>query len=124
MAAGAPGATTDPLRRRAEAAGLNPDLSPMLLARLSETDLRNAAVAIRTAVAETPDEGSHIWPRQRTAGLAQFRVHFVAGAATHCRRYIVTVAKDGWLTTAPPMERCGTAARPARGAAPRPASRP
>jgi hypothetical protein len=36
-----------------------------------------------------------------------FQVRFVAGAAPGCRRYVVTVTKDGWLTTALPMEKCG-----------------
>jgi hypothetical protein len=31
----------------------------------------------------------------------------VQGAAPACRRYVVTITKDGWLTTALPMEKCG-----------------
>lgn len=102
-----PAQTTDPLQARAVAAGLHPDLSRVLLAQLSETDYRNAGVAIRTALAETADTAVHTWPRQRTAGLALFEVRFVPGAATDCRRYVVTIAKQGWLTTALPMEKCG-----------------
>jgi hypothetical protein len=100
---------SDPYRIRAEAVGLHPDLSRVLLDRLSETDYRNAAIAIRTALAETPDNGVHVWPRQRKPELALFRVHFVQGAAPGCRRYVVSITKDGWLTTALPMEKCGAA---------------
>ncbi len=97
----------DPYQKRAAAAGLHPDLSRVLLVRLSPTDYRNAAIAIETAVAKTPDTGVFVWPRQRKPELALFRVHFVPGAAPTCRRYVVTVTKDGWSTTAPPMEKCG-----------------
>jgi hypothetical protein len=97
----------DPYQMRAEAVGLHPDLSRVLLARLSSTDYRNAGIAIQTAVAETPDSAVFVWPRQRKPELALFQVRFVPGAAPGCRRYVVTVTKDGWLTTAPPMERCG-----------------
>ncbi len=94
--------------KRAEAVGLHPELSRVLLARLTETDYRNAGVAIQTAVAETPDNAVYIWPRQRKSGLALFQISFVPGAAApDCRRYVVTIAKDGWLTTALPMEKCG-----------------
>jgi hypothetical protein len=98
---------TDPYQKRAEAVGLHPDLSRVLLARLSPTDYRNADIAIRTALAETPDGSVFVWPRQRTPELALFQIRFVPGAAPGCRRYVVSVTKDGWLTTAPPMERCG-----------------
>jgi hypothetical protein len=97
----------DPLQVRAEAAGLHPELSRALLARLSPDDYRNAGIAIKTAMAETPDEGVFAWPRQRKPELAHFQVRFVAGAAPNCRRYVVVVTKDGWSTTALPMERCG-----------------
>jgi hypothetical protein len=97
---------SDPYQARAAAAGLHPELSRVLLARLSETDYRNARTAVETAVAETPDNGVFVWPRQRKPELALFRVRFVAGAAPGCRRYVVTVVKDGWLTTALPMEKC------------------
>ena len=80
----------------------------MLLARLSATDYRNAGVAIETAVAKMPDTATFVWPRQRTPELALFQVHFVPGAAPHCRRYVVTVTKDRWSTTAAPMEKCGS----------------
>jgi hypothetical protein len=97
----------DPYQRRAEAVGLHPDLSRVLLEKLSDTDYRNAGIAIRAAMAETPDDGVFVWPRQRKPELALFHVRFVPGAAPDCRRYVVTVAKDGWLTTALPMEKCG-----------------
>lgn len=97
----------DPYQKRAEAVGLHPDLSRVLLARLSPTDYRNADIAIRTALAETPDGSDFVWPRQRKPELALFKVRFVPGAPPGCRRYVVSVTKDGWLTTAPPMERCG-----------------
>ena len=102
----------DPYQKRADAAGLHPGLSRVLLERLSPEDYRNAEVAIRTAIAETPDTGVFVWPRQRKPELAHFQVRFVAGAAPGCRRYVVTVTKDRWSTTALPMERCGT--RPLR----------
>ncbi|KAB2917075.1 MAG: hypothetical protein F9K29_10485 [Hyphomicrobiaceae bacterium] len=97
----------DPHQKRAAAVGLHPDLSRVLLARLSPTDYRNAEIAIRTAVAETPDTAVYVWPRQRKPELALFQVRFVQGAAPGCRRYVVTITKDGWLTTALPMEKCG-----------------
>lgn len=97
----------DPLRQRAEAAGLHPEISRVLLARLSQSDFRNAGVAIETALAQTADDEALVWPRQRKPEEAAFRVHFVAGAAPACRRYIVTITKDGWSTTALPMEKCG-----------------
>jgi hypothetical protein len=97
----------DPYQMRASAVGLHPDLSRVLLAKLSSADYRNAGIAIQTAVAKTPDNGVFIWPRQRKPNLALFEVHFVPGAAPDCRRYVVTVTKDGWSTTALPMEKCG-----------------
>ncbi len=98
----------DPYQTRAVAAGLPPDLSRALLSRLSPTDYRNARIAIETALAKTPDSGTFVWPRQRRPELALFEVRFVRGAATGCRRYVVTVTKDRWSTTAPPMEKCGS----------------
>lgn len=103
----------DALQRRAEAVGLNPDLSRVLLARLSDADFRNARIAIETALAEVADDGSLTYPKTRVPGGAQFRVHFVAGAADNCRRYVVAIATDGWLTTALPMEKCGVKRRSA-----------
>jgi hypothetical protein len=97
----------DPFQSRALAVGLHPGLSRVLLMRLSKTDYNNAGIAIRKAISETPDSDAYIWPRQHKRALAQFRVHFVQGAAPTCRRYVVTVTKDGWSTTASPMERCG-----------------
>lgn len=106
----------DPYRIRAEAVGLHPDLSRVLLDRLSPTDYRNAGIAIRTALAETPDSAVFVWPRQRKPELALFQVRFVQGAAPGCRRYVVAITKDGWLTTALPMEKCGAEAKAGRGA--------
>jgi hypothetical protein len=97
----------DPYQMRAVAVGLHPGLSRVLLSRLSPTDYRNASIAIQTAVAETPDSAVFVWPRQRKPELALFEVRFVPGASPDCRRYVVTVAKDGWSTTALPMEKCG-----------------
>lgn len=96
----------NPYQVRAAAVGLHPDLSSVLLARLTATDYRNAAYAIETAVKETADTAVFVWPRQRKPELALFRVRFVAGGALGCRRYVVTVVKDGWSTTAMPMEKC------------------
>jgi hypothetical protein len=105
---------SDPLQVRALAIGLHPGLSRALLERLSAEDYRNAEAAIKTAVAETADDGSYVWPRQRKPQLALFKVHFVQGAAPSCRRYVVTITKDRWATTARPMEKCGTQARHTR----------
>jgi hypothetical protein len=98
---------TDPYQRRAAAVGLHPDISRALLTRLSPADFRNAGAAIDNAVAQTPDAGTFVWPRQRRPEQALFQVRFVPGAAPDCRRYVVTVTKDRWSTTALPMERCG-----------------
>lgn len=97
----------DPYQMRAAAAGLHPGLSRALLVRLSPTDYRNAAHAIKTALAESPDGAAFVWPRQRKPELAIFQVRFVPSATADCRRYVVTVGKDGWTTTALPMEKCG-----------------
>jgi hypothetical protein len=105
---------SDPKQMRAAAIGLHPGVSPVLLARLTPTDYRNGAFAIRTALKDTPDGAVFAWPRQRTPELALFKVRFVAGAAPGCRRYVVTVVKDGWLTTAPAMEKCGAEGAAAR----------
>ncbi|WP_024275104.1 hypothetical protein [Hyphomicrobium sp. 802] len=97
----------DPLRKKAEAAGLHPDLSRAVLARLTSTDYRNAAYAIGKAIKTVPNNGEFVWPHKRKAGLAVFTVHFVQGAGRDCRRYVVTVTKDRWTSTALPMEKCG-----------------
>lgn len=97
---------SDPYQKRAAAVGLHPDVSRVLLRRMTAADYRNAGEAIKTAIAKTADDGVLVWPRQRKPAEALFRVHFVRGAAPNCRRYVVTVTKDGWSTTAPPMERC------------------
>lgn len=102
-----PSPVSDPLAERATRVGLHAQLSRVLLARLSPADFQNAGVAISMAVAETPDDGVLVWPKQRKPELALFKVHFVPGAAPDCRRYVVTISKDGWSTTALPMERCG-----------------
>ena len=104
----------EPYQKRAEAAGLHPEISRVLLERLSPVDYRNADAAIKTALAETPDNGVLFWPRQRRPDLALFEVRFVSGAAAECRRYVVSILKDGWATTAMPMEKCGVQRRTAR----------
>jgi hypothetical protein len=98
---------SDPYQRKATAVGLHPELSRALLEKLSPADYRNAEIAIKTALAETPDTEVFVWPRERKGGLALFQVRFVPGAPADCRRYVVAIVKDGWLTTALPMERCG-----------------
>lgn len=103
----APDTGADPLARRASTAGLHPDISRVLLQRLSDADFKNAGAAIQKAVAETADDAVLVWPKQRKPELALFQVYFVPGAAPDCRRYVVTVTKDAWSTTALPMERCG-----------------
>jgi hypothetical protein len=105
---------TDPLKKRAASYGLHPELSRVLLEKLTETDYRNARTAIDTALAGTPDDGVLVWPRQAKPGLARFHVHFVQGAGSGCRRYVVTVAKEGWLTTALPLEKCGVVRQAAK----------
>lgn len=107
----------DPLQMRAAEVGLHPGLSRVLLSKLTATDYRNAAIAIKTALAKTADDAVYVWPRQRTPELALFKVHFVPGAAPGCRRYVVTITKDGWSTTALPMENCDS--RPSRSVASR-----
>ena len=105
---------SDPFQVRAVAVGLHPNLSRALLERLTDADYRNAGIAIRTALVETPDRAVFVWPRQRKPEMALFQVRFVAGAASGCRRYVVTITKDGWLTTALPMEKCGVEANLSR----------
>lgn len=97
----------DPYEVRALSVGLHPGLSRVLLTRMSDADYRNARIAIQKAIAETADRGVFVWPRQRKPELALFRISFVPGAAPNCRRYVAVVTKDGWSTTALPMERCG-----------------
>lgn len=104
----------DPLQKRAEAIGLHPGLSPVILARLSEADWRNAKLAIEAALQTTTDDGWSTYPAKQQPKLALFRIHFVAGAGEDCRRYVVAIAKDGWLTTALPVERCGIKIRAAK----------
>ena len=99
-------AEASPNQARARAAGLNPDISRAVLDKLSETDFRNAKTAIQKALSGTADDDVLYWPAKVKPGVAQFQVHFVPGAAADCRRYVVTVAKDGWATTALPMDNC------------------
>jgi hypothetical protein len=109
--------TSDPLQVRAAAVGLHPELSRAVLEKLSSEDFRNAGIAIRSALAQTSD-APLTYPAKRAPEQALFRVHFAAGAPPECRRYIVTVTKDRWASTALPMESCGPA-RPASPAPPR-----
>ena len=108
----------DPYQKRAVAVGLHPDLSRALLKRMTDTDYRNAGIAIKTALADTSGTEVFVYPPKQKPKLALFEVHFVHGAASTCRRYVVTVTKDRWSTTARPMEKCGlkTAAHTTGGA--------
>ncbi len=103
-------ADQSPKRTHAIAAGLSPDLPNVLLTRLSEADLKNAAYAVKTALAKTPDDGTFSWPPKPSRQLALFEVRFVPGAADGCRRYIVMVTKDRWSSTSAALEKCGNAA--------------
>ena len=98
---------TAPKRKSAIEAGLSPDLPNVLLTRLTKADLKNAAYAIKTALAKTPDDGSFAWPLKPSRQQALFEIRFVEGAAHGCRRYIVTVTKDRWSSTSAALEKCG-----------------
>lgn len=99
----------DPLQKRALAAGLHPGISRAVLARLSSADFRAAHTAIETALAGKAALGEAIVvPKDAKGGRAQFEVRFVEAAAAECRRYVVTIIKDRWSTTAPAMETCGS----------------
>lgn len=98
-----------PKRAHAIAAGLSPDLPNVLLTRLSESDLKNAGYAVKTALAKTPDDASFAWPPKPSQQQALFEVRFVAGASQGCRRYVVTVTKERWSSTTAAMEKCGDA---------------
>lgn len=115
---------TDPQQKRAAAVGLHPRLSKVVLASLSDTDYRNAGTAIRKALTDATDTEKFIWPRESDKKLAVFQIHFVAGAAETCRRYIVTIVKNGWTTTAPPMEKCGLKTAAHRITTDRPSAKP
>lgn len=109
-----PPPTVDPADRdaaRALAAGLHPGLSRVLLKKLTAADYANARKAITSALAGTPDDGTYIWPREADRKHAQFEVRFVAGALKDCRRYVVTILKDRWSTTAGAMEKCVSSVR-------------
>ncbi len=97
----------DPYETKAKVAGLHPDLSRALLMELTELDYRNARIATDTALAILPDDAVLRWPKRREAGLAMFEVRFVPGASDACRRYIVTIEKNRWITTSAPIEKCG-----------------
>lgn len=97
----------EPWQKRAVAAGLHPELSRVLLEKLTPVDFKNARKAVDNALAARATDTATVWPRETMAGRARFEVHFVAGASEGCRRYVVTIAKDGWLTTALPVESCG-----------------
>src|SRR5690606_17354907 len=97
----------DPYQKRALDVGLHPGLSRVLLERMSPADYRNAGIAIKKALDQSND-AVVVWPSRRKPELALFRVRFVPGAAPDCRRYVVTITKDGWTTTALPMENCGS----------------
>jgi len=108
----APSGPTDPLAKRAAAAGLHPELSQALLSKLSSADYANAAFAIKTALAQTPDTEVFVHPRERGADVAVFEIRFVPGAEPGCRRYVVEIAKDRWATTALPVENCSADIKP------------
>lgn len=101
---------SDRYQTRAMAVGLHPGLSRVLLTRMSAADYRNADVAIKKALAETRDGDVLVWPQGSGAKTALFEVRFVKSAARDCRRYVVTITKDRWSTTAQPMEKCGLSA--------------
>jgi hypothetical protein len=105
----------DPKQVKAAAVGLHPDVSRALLTRLTESDYRNAGVAIKMALAQTPDSDVLEWPQTPKPDAAQFQVRFVTGATGDCRRYVVEITKDKWVTTAPAMEKCGLPAVKVRG---------
>lgn len=95
-----------PERKRAVAVGLGADLPNVLLTRLNTGDLENAAYAIKTAMAKTPDDGSFSWPPSPASHQASFEVRFVQGAAEGCRRYVVKVTKERWSSTSAALEKC------------------
>ena len=70
----------DPYQKRAAAIGLHPQLSRALLSSFSDTDYRNAATAIRKALAEAADADKFIWPRQ-----ANSQTRRLSGAFRHWR---------------------------------------
>lgn len=107
---------SNPLQKRALAVGLHPDVSAALLKRMSKTDFKNAGLAIKTALLKTPFGDVLSYPDAPGSDQALFEIKFVRGSSDDCRRYVVTVTKDRWSTTAPAMEKCGTAAALARNA--------
>ena len=74
---------------------------------MSEADFKNAGLAIDRAMKGATDGKVYAWPKNGAGGqIALFEVRFVRAAMPECRRYVVTVTKDRWATTTPPMERC------------------
>ncbi len=108
-------APIDPLTKKAEAAGLHPDLSRALLQKLSDADFKTATTAVNKALTEVGDTETFIWPQKAAKSATRFRISFVPGAPQDCRRYVVEIAKDGWQTTALPVEKCGVKRVAARG---------
>lgn len=108
-------APIDPLAKKAEAAGLHPDLSRALLQKLSDADFKTATTAVNKALTEAGDTETFIWPQKAAKSATRFRISFVPGAPQDCRRYVVEIAKDGWQTTALPVEKCGVKRVAARG---------
>lgn len=102
-----PATPTDPLRLKAEAVGLHPDLSRALLERLTPADFQNAGAAVAKALEQASEDAVTVWPQRAKAGAAIFEVRFVPGAPSGCRRYIVGILKDRWTTTAMPVDKCG-----------------
>lgn len=103
--------TNDRYTKMALEAGLSTDLSRAVLERLSDTDYRNAAYAVKTALRGPADAAPLTWPSKARTNDAIFEVKFVQSAGTHCRRYVVTVTKSGWSTTALPIETCSVRAK-------------
>lgn len=97
----------DPYQVRAMSVGLHPQTAGDVLRRLSNTDYRNADVAIQTALAETPDGRSFVWPQQAFPEQATYLVRVGRGNSPGCRRYVVKIEKDGRTVTTPEMETCG-----------------
>lgn len=96
----------DPLQQKALAAGLHPELSRALLEQLTPEDFHNAAYAVAALLKGAKADSPLVWPKRQAPHQARFKIRLVEGAPPECRRYVVQVAKNGWETTARPMERC------------------